>query len=81
MKSLRLFLALSFVSIAFAGLVRADDKDKAAAKPDVCCCCGQSLDKAKMTDKKKCDPSKCCCGKKGGWIEKEMPKPSYNRKS
>ncbi len=82
MKSLRLFLALSFVSVAFVGFARADDKDKAAVKPAVCCCCGQTIDNAKATDKKNCDPSKCCCcGEKGGQVEKVIPKSSYNRKS
>ena len=78
MKSLRLFLALSFVFVAFVGLARADERDK-AAKPEACsCCCTQAKDK-KCSDA--ATPCCCCCKEKGGQDEKVMPKSSYNRKS
>ena len=82
MKSLRFFFILLFVFVAFGGLARAEEKDKAATKPTVWCCCGQSLDNIKATDKKTCDSAACCCcSEKGVAKEKEMPKSSYNRKS
>ena len=82
MKSLHFFFILLFICVAFDGLARAEEKDKAAIKPIVCCCCGKSSDNIKATDKKTCDTATCCCcGDKGVGNEKEMPKPSYNRKS